>query len=408
MAAAVLALCGCAARDSAGTDAGVNAGGNAAAQLRYIDDRTSESFGTVQLGPFRSPTAPASASASASASSEGFSVWTGAAALSPTSCAHPESQATVLGRLQRHGETLRFRPRLPFAAGTTYSACVDLRRLGHTQPQSQRAVLQLTFTPSSGAASAAPTVSEVWPSSSEVPANLLRFYITFSQPMHTRSISEHVQLIGTDGTPIADAFVDIPNGLWDAQARRLTLFVHPGRIKRGVGPRTVQGPVLTTGHRVTLRIERPVLAQNGLGLAQPFERHFTVIDADRASPDPTAWSLRMPLAAHGAVTVDFDEQLDRAQLMRFVTAHHSDTGEAIPGSAQTSLDGRSWSFTPREPWPATEMIVEVQPLVEDLAGNSVGRLFDEETGPSAPLERVSPHPTASAPVRLPFKVGRDG
>jgi hypothetical protein len=36
---------------------------------------------------------------------------------------------------------------------------------------------------------------------------------------------------------------------------------------------------------------------------------------------------------------------------------------------------RRWTFTPAVPWPAGRYDVVVQPTVEDLAGNNVGKPF---------------------------------
>jgi len=51
-----------------------------------------------------------------------------------------------------------------------------------------------------------PRVAAVHPELHEVPANLLRLYIDFSQPMAGDDAFEHVRLLDASGRPIADAF----------------------------------------------------------------------------------------------------------------------------------------------------------------------------------------------------------
>lgn len=48
----------------------------------------------------------------------------------------------------------------------------------------------------------------------------------------------------------------MPDGLWDPEGRRLTLFLHPGRIKRGVAMHEALGLALRPGRRYRLVVDR--------------------------------------------------------------------------------------------------------------------------------------------------------
>jgi hypothetical protein len=58
-------------------------------------------------------------------------------------------------------------------------------------------------------------------------------------------------------------------------------------------------------------------------------------------------------------------------------------GGAVLGEIVTSKDDRSWSFIPTEPWGGTPHVIEVDPELEDLAGNNMHHLFDVMPGDTA-------------------------
>ena len=53
----------------------------------------------------------------------------------------------------------------------------------------------------------------------------------------------------------------------------------------------------------------------------------------------------------------------------------------------------SWQFVPQQPWAAGEYSLMVEPNLEDVSGNRVGRAFEvdedrTEPGPATPVRRV--------------------
>jgi hypothetical protein len=268
----------------------------------------------------------------------------------------------VLGEYFVDGDSVRFRPRFAFSAGLTYRARVEDVEIVFTMPERDPGER--------------PRVDAVYPSSAEVPANLLRVYVHFSHPMRARDVPGRVHLHDAEGREVPLPFVEIETGLWDAAGKRLTLFFHPGRVKRGVGPNLSLGPPLRPGGVYRLVIDREMKDQRGFELEAPFEKELRVGPPDRTSPDPSIWNLRPD---GSSLEVDLDEPLDRALLLRLIRVT-SDAGEEVPGVASTSSNETRFSFTPTEPWsPGTYRLV-VDPEIEDLAGNKPGRLFDAETG----------------------------
>ena len=75
------------------------------------------------------------------------------------------------------------------------------------------------------------------------------------------------------------------------------------------------------------------------------------------------------------------------------------SGDPMGGTVQVGPEERSWSFTPDEPWRAGRYVIDVDPDIEDLAGNNLAHLFDVARGQDVRLE------TEDARARIPFVVG---
>jgi hypothetical protein len=157
---------------------------------------------------------------------------------------------------------------------------------------------------------------------------------------------------------------------------RLTLFIDPGRIKRGVKPLEEIGPSLEAGQRYTLVIDREWRDAAGLPLAETFRKEFAVVAPDRTPPEPKRWTIRAPAAgSRDPLVVQFDEPLDAALAQRLIRVRAD--GRELELSEMHLTDGeRGLEFTPVEPWPRGELQLTVVTTIEDLAGNNVGKPFE--------------------------------
>ena len=298
--------------------------------------------------------------------------------LSVRTVAAGEDLPPILGRWQVAGGVVRFVPRLPFRAGLAYRARFDgaaFDRLtggaAGTTPD-----LELRFVPPSPAGAPATRVAAVYPSAAVLPENQLRLYVWFSAPMRRRGIAEGIRLRElASGEPVELAFVEVADGLWDPSGRRLTLFFHPGRVKRGVGPRRAMGPPLRQGGRYRLEIDAGLRDAAGRPLAAAHVKTFSVGPPDRRSPEPTSWRLTPPAGPAEPLRDDFAEPLDHGLLLRLLEvrdrAGRRLAGEAIVGRGETR-----WSFRPRAPWLPGSYRLRVAATLEDLAGNTPLRLFE--------------------------------
>jgi hypothetical protein len=226
-------------------------------------------------------------------------------------------------------------------------------------------------------------VLAIYPGADQVPANLLRLYVHFSAPMLRRDVPSHVRLLDASGAEVPLPFVELDQGLWDPGDRRLTVFVHPGRIKRGVAPREAMGPVLREGATYRLLIDARMRDAAGGPIGVSAEKTITAAAEDTHSPDPSAWALTTPRHAGASVTLHFGEPLDRALLERMIQVEDG-AGALVEGTATIGPGETSWSFMPRAPWKPGGYRIRVDPALEDLAGNAVGHLFEIGPGSSQP------------------------
>jgi hypothetical protein len=307
----------------------------------------------------------------------------------------------MAGDYRVEGDVLLFLPRFPFAAGVTYRATFHPSVL----PGKQEGVSTLlTETFRLERRSAAPTsVRHVYPSADELPENLLKFYVHFSAPMSRGHIYDHIQLLDEQRKPIELPFLEIDEELWDVEMKRLTLFIDPGRIKRGVRPLEEVGPSLEHGKRYSLVIDKGWHDAQGNGLSNTYEKRFTVGAPDRTPPDPKEWQIAAPSLTAGTTRLEirFPDPMDHALALRLIRVERvrGDRGAlALEGTATLEDDEKRWAFAPSQPWQRGKYHVVVPAIIEDLAGNNIGKPFEVDL-----FDTIQTRPT-NAVTRVPFEV----
>ena len=237
-------------------------------------------------------------------------------------------------------------------------------------------------------------VEKVFPSSTTLPANLLKFYVHFSYPVRqTDHIFDQIHILDENGKTVYDPWRRFQQ--WSDDGRRLTLWIHPGRVKQGVNLREDFGPVLQPNRKYTLVVDADVLDLSGQPLKARFEKSFTAgpEDHDRLSLD--SWRVTPPKSGtRDPLIVTFPKPLDRALMQRLITVHRG-SDAAVEGQNKPGDDETSWSFIPAQPWSAEAYTLHVNDLLEDLAGNTPIRVFDSDmqhpaTGPTTTSIHFSP------------------
>jgi hypothetical protein len=287
-----------------------------------------------------------------------------------------------------------FVPRFPFVAGTSYSVVVEPPP-GCPAGANGKPAFTIVRAPRSG--SSTTSVSAVFPSVASIPSNLLRLYVQFSASMSEGWASRSIHIVDDrSGDQLADATLEMEPELWDKTRRRLTVLFDPGRIKQGLVPHQEAGYPLRRGHPIRLVVDRRFEDAAGHPLRAGFERRYRVGPEVRQHVDPRRWGLLPPpTGTRTPFVVEFDRPLDHG-LLHHALAVTDPEERRIAGLVSVGPEERSWAFVPTRPWCPGRHHLIVDHRLEDLAGNSLARLFDRD------LRRVDQDPRPSRSVAVAF------
>lgn len=308
-----------------------------------------------------------------------------------------ESSGTPLaGRYTIEGGSLRFTPMFGFDPGRSFRATLDpLNVPGADASEAWRGQpVAFRFDVPARAAERSTTVRQVYPSGGELPQNMLRFYIEFSAPMGRGSALEHIRLVDETGKDVVEPFLPVEAEFWTPDRTRFTLFFDPGRVKRGIKPNRDMGRALVPGRKYALVVDENWRDGREQPLKAAHRHEFTVGPAIDKALNQADWKvLTSPRSGtRGPLIVSFPWPLDHGLLQRSLGVLHGSAG--IEGEVVVSDAETRWSFTPREPWTPGSYSVLALTVLEDPAGNRLGRAF-EVTAPA----------TDSRPsVEIPFTV----
>jgi hypothetical protein len=213
----------------------------------------------------------------------------------------------------------------------------------------------------------APAATVVTPSGPEVPENLLRIELHLDTPLSAPLDMRRVALLDNNGAPIADAFLDLP--LAGQDGRAVTLLLHPGRIKTGVGPNLALGPALRTGQTVLLRIDDPQLGravQKRWRVGPPLTQRIM----------PERWALHaVKRNSRQPLRIAFPAALDGGAAP--LIALQGPDGQRLAGAAHLQSGEREWRFTPALAWRPGKYLLRVHPRLEDPQGNRLCSAFEQ-------------------------------
>ena len=297
----------------------------------------------------------------------------------------------VAGRFEFDQDAICFLPRFPFLDGISYSLLVDWE--GKTADSLEVWTIQRP------GPEGKPTTSVVgiYPDVEELPVNQVKLYIYFSAPMSedwaTRSI--HVRRADNDA-PLEYVFLAMEPELWDGERRRLTLLFDPARIKRGLVPNQEDGYPLIQGVPIIVSIDAEFHDAGGRPLQIGAERRYEIGPPLRVRVNPADWRYHWPTAGSTELlTVEFDRPLDHALLEHSLWVDNA-TGVLLAGRGSAGPGEGCWRFEPESPWAEDRYLVMVDPILEDLAGNSLIRVFDRD------LSRAEDTPAVAPQVAIDF------
>lgn len=272
------------------------------------------------------------------------------------------STTPLFGSVAKENDFVRFTPTLSLVPGETY-------RIEFQNADGTWAIQRLRF---SLPRAEAPTVA-LAPTPALLPANALKLYLHFSQPMEQGVFLDRITLQRQDESIVHGAFRETE--LWSPDGKRLTLWLHPGRQKTGVNLNQDEGPVLIEGQKHRLNIHGTWRSTAGIPIVRDYSFVITASIPDHTSPDPKRWQITPPKAGtKQPLSVVMDEALDPAMLTSALRVHHNE--RQLPGTSSVAADARSWSFIPDQPWQRGQHRLHIDPLLEDLAGNNLLAPFE--------------------------------
>jgi hypothetical protein len=292
----------------------------------------------------------------------------------------------IAGRVTTEETGLRFRPAFPFDPGREYEVSVDGRSGAR-----QFRLPALNVKPSA-------RVTRIYPTSDTLPENQLRLYVEFSMPMSRQGGLPYVKLLDADGNEVKNAFLPLDADFWNRDRTRYTLFLDPGRVKRGILPNEQMGRALTAGRRYSIVVDSTWPDGRGQPLVNSYTKTFRAGPADFEPIRLAGWRVSSPAAATSApLVIRFPEPLDHGLLGRALGIE-TDGGAAVDGVVAIEARDHEWRFTPAKPWTAGDYRVIVLDFLEDLAGNRVNRAFEVD------LFVKADSVTAPSRFTVPFRV----
>ena len=284
----------------------------------------------------------------------------------------------IAGEYVAHHGHVRFIPMYGFDKGRQFVAVFYPARIpGAGQEAWRQKPIEFSFSVAAAPVVRSTIVQQVYPTGDTLPENMLRFYLEFSAPMGRGGALEHIRLEDESGREVVEPFLPVEADFWDPQRTRFTLFFDPGRVKRGIKPNRDMGRALVAGKRYTLVIDERWVDAQGQMLRQSHRRSFTAGRAEERGLDTGKWKLAPPRpGTRDALVVTFPWALDYGLLQRALTVHSRATGSHVVGDVAVAGHETEWILTPRDPWAAGDYMLRVQTLLEDPAGNRIGRAFE--------------------------------
>lgn len=272
----------------------------------------------------------------------------------------------VLGELKTSENNYQFIPVIPFSKGQQY----EIRSNGTVltsfavELPDKEVMGELMF---------------IYPTRDTVPENLLKIYLQFAQPM--QQVGEVLDFVTVKDETTGEAaavFLELESELWNKNHDRLTLWLDPGRIKTDLIPNREKGLPILKGREYTLHISRDWKTAQRVPLKKDYTKKLVVTARDNKRPNPENWEILTPTAGKkGELQIIFKEPMDAVLAMETLTIKDA-YGQLVSGDFELGDHEKSILFKPANIWNIGNYNVLIKVKLEDLAGNNLNRLFDED------------------------------
>ena len=127
-------------------------------------------------------------------------------------------------------------------------------------------------------------------------------------------------------------------------------------------------------------VDEAFLDARGVPLHGSARRRYGVGGDERRRVDPEQWTMTLPSAGTlDPLIVRFDRPLDAGLLARCLRVVRPGDG-TVDGDMEIGVEERSWRLAPKQEWEPGRYELLVDGILEDVAGNSVRRVFERELG----------------------------
>ena len=286
----------------------------------------------------------------------------------------PKTAKRILGTTKKEAQQLIFTPYVPFTLGASYTVVYkrEIQQFHIPIPDDYEQL----------------SVARIYPEAAVLPSNFLKWYIQFSKPVNASRMYEHIHITDADGAILDRTLLPLLNPLLSEDRTRLTLWVEPGRQKRDLGPNARLGAVFESGKKYRLVISG-LKDHNGVLMPTPYSHAFTITAPDRTKPDVKNWELKTPnLGTRDPLFIYCNEILDYGSLQKAVHITTAN-GKEVSGVLAWSSATKSIQFTPSYYWFKGDYKVLFNKTLEDLSGNNLERLFDQDIQ-NNPVKYVPP------------------
>lgn len=269
----------------------------------------------------------------------------------------------VSGKYQKDQDSMAFYPLWPLSHEVQYEVW---------EGDSYVYSFQIPFNESDN-----PPILNIYPTQDSLPENLLKFYLVFSEPMSVGKVYDNIYLLNDQGDTMPDTFLNLNPELWNHDNTMLTLWIDPGRIKRDLVLNKLKGKPLNEGENYELIISENWKTAKGVAIGEDVKKAFYVESSDRRSSSIETWKIHKPRAqSKEELIIEFEEPLDFILLQECISILRNNN--QVDGKIQVVPNSFSWRFKPIESWNAGEYKIIIETRLEDLAGNNLNRLFDED------------------------------
>lgn len=275
----------------------------------------------------------------------------------------------VQGRYTVQNDYLVFTPYFSFEKGLTYVARINA-------PETELGFIYTDFIVGEKASVDAPSLLHIYPTSDELPENLLRFYFYFNTPMKRDQSLQHIHLVDADGNIDNHAFMEFKQELWSADGKRLTLLFDPGRIKRGVSTNLELGPALLEGKNYKIAISGTWQDVYGQELSVETTKEFVVGPAYREQIVIEEFVIQKPeVNSDDSLRILFDRLMDHALIQSMIRIE-DENNNLLPGLWEASKEEKVAQFIPDSSWQKGTYRIVIDSRLEDIAGNNLNDLLD--------------------------------